>query len=49
MESLSSETLTAIEQRIASDKLAKFKGAARVSIQNLDFLYLIRKIDKKAI
>jgi hypothetical protein len=49
MESLSSETLTAIEQRIARDKLAKFKGAARVSIHNLDFPHPIRGIDKKAI
>ena len=49
MEALSSETLTAIEQRIASDKLAKFKGAARVSIQNLDFPHPIREVDQKVI
>lgn len=49
METSSQEDLTAIEQRIASDKLAKFTGAARVSIQHLEFQYPTRQIDRKAI
>jgi hypothetical protein len=49
METLSSETFTTIEQRIGSDKLAKFKGAARISIQNPDFPHPIREVDQKVI
>ena len=49
METSSAESLAAIEQRIASDKLAKFKGAARVSIQHLEFPHPTRPIDRKAI
>ncbi|CZT53525.1 uncharacterized protein RSE6_15146 [Rhynchosporium secalis] len=45
----SPESLAAIEQRIAIDKLAKFKGAARVSIRNLEFPHPSRQIDRKAI
>jgi len=49
MEPSSLETLAASEQRIASDKLAKFKGAARVLIQHLDFPHPTRQVDKRAI
>lgn len=49
METSSPESLAAIEQRIASDKLAKFKGAARVSFQHLEFLHPTRQIDRKTI
>ncbi|CZT53456.1 uncharacterized protein RSE6_15037 [Rhynchosporium secalis] len=45
----SPESLAAIEQRIVINKLTKFKGAARVSIRNLEFLYPSRQIDRKAI
>jgi len=40
METLNAETLIALELKIASNKLAKFKGIARVSITYLDFLHL---------
>ncbi|KAH6712159.1 hypothetical protein BKA61DRAFT_577258 [Leptodontidium sp. MPI-SDFR-AT-0119] len=43
------ETLAAINQRITSDKLAKFKGTARVSIRHLEFLHPTRQINRKAI
>jgi hypothetical protein len=49
MEISSPENLAAIDQRIASDKLAKFKGAARVSIQHLEFPHPTRQIDRRAI
>ncbi len=40
METLNSESLIALELKIASNKLAKFKGIAWVLITYLDFLYL---------
>lgn len=49
MEASSLGSLTAIEQSIASDKLAKFKGAARVLIQHLEFPRPTRQLDRKAI
>ena len=49
METSGLESLAAIEQRILNDKLAKFKGAARVMIEHLEFPHPIRQIDKKTI
>lgn len=49
METSNSETLIALEQKITSDKLAKFKGTARVSITHLDFPHPARQIDEKII
>jgi len=49
METSNSETLVALELKIANDKLAKFKGIARVSITYLDFLHLTRQIDDKIV
>jgi hypothetical protein len=46
---LNTETHAALEQRIATDKLAKFKGAARVSFRHLEFPYPARQIDEKVI
>jgi hypothetical protein len=49
MESSSREILSAREQEICRDKLAKFKGAARVYFTHLDFLYPNRQIDRRII
>jgi hypothetical protein len=49
METSNSETLVALELKIANDKLAKFKGTARVSITHLDFPHPTRQIDEKII
>ena len=49
MKTSSPGNLAAIEHRIASDKLAKFKGAARILIQHLEFPHSIRQIDRKAV
>lgn len=48
MEDLRSE-IRAADQRIARDKLAKFKGTARVSIIHLDFPRPSRQVEKKVI
>jgi hypothetical protein len=37
---LNLKTLVAFKRKITSDKLAKFKGIARVLITYLNFLYL---------
>jgi hypothetical protein len=44
-----SETFATLELKIASNKLIKFKGIARVSITYLDFSHLTCQIDKKII
>ncbi len=49
METSNSDALASHEIRIASDKLAKFKGTARVPITHLDFPHPVREIDRKAI
>jgi hypothetical protein len=49
METLNSETLIALKLKITSNKLAKFKGIARVWITYLDFPYPARQINKKII
>jgi Protein of unknown function (DUF3723) len=49
METSNSETLVALELKIANDKLAKFKGTARVSITHLDFPHPTRQIDDKIV
>ena len=49
METSNSENLVALELKIASDKLAKFKGTARVWITHLDFPHPARQIDEKIV
>ena len=41
--------LNAREERISADKLAKYRGSARVSIEHLEFPYPCRQIDTKVI
>lgn len=49
METSNLESLATREKRIANDKLSNFKGAARVSIQHLEFPCPTRQIDRRAI
>ncbi|KAH6661610.1 hypothetical protein B0J14DRAFT_690371 [Halenospora varia] len=49
MESAGPETLTAIEQKVCKDTLAKYMGSARVWITHLDFPHPSRQIDRKVI
>jgi hypothetical protein len=39
--------LTAREQRISTDKVAKYKGTAQVAFENLSFPHPYRQIDRK--
>jgi Protein of unknown function (DUF3723) len=41
--------LNAREERISADKLAKYRGSARVSIEHLEFPHPCRQIDTKVI
>ena len=43
------ENLDPIDQRIAKDKNAMYRGTARVSITHLDFPHTYRQIDRKVI
>jgi hypothetical protein len=43
------EILTALEQKISEDRLAKYKGSAQILIEHLDFPYLCRKVDKRIV
>jgi hypothetical protein len=49
MDSSDPEFLTTREQGISTDKLAKYKGSAEVSIAHLDFPHPCRQIDRKVI
>jgi hypothetical protein len=49
IETSNSETLAAFKLKIANNKLAKFKGIARVSITYLNFLHLTRQVDNKIV
>ena len=49
METSSSETLIALELKIANNKLNKFKGITQILITHLNFPHPTRQIDKKII
>jgi hypothetical protein len=49
MQNSSTEILSAREKRILRDKLANFKGTARVAITHLEFPHPSRQIDRKII
>lgn len=49
MEGTDPETLTAIDERVYRDKLAKYLGSARVWITHLDFPYPSRQINRRII
>jgi len=49
MESSDRESFVAIEHRISKDKLAKYKGTARVSFAHLEFPHPFRQVDRKII
>jgi hypothetical protein len=49
MEGSDPEFLTTREQRISRDKLAKYKGSAKVSIAHLDFPHPCRQINSRVI
>jgi hypothetical protein len=49
MEGADQEVLTAREQRVCRDKLAKYRGSAKVWITHLDFPHPSRQIDRRVI
>jgi hypothetical protein len=49
MKNIGTEALGAREERILHDKLANFKGTARIAIKHLAFPYPSRQIDRKII
>lgn len=49
MEGADQEVLTAREQRVRGDQLAKYRGSAKVWITHLDFPHPSRQIDRRVI
>lgn len=49
MDTADNEVLTAREQRVCRDKLAKYRGSAKVWITHLDFPHPSRHIDRRVI
>lgn len=49
MEVLDPEILSALEQKISKDKLSKYKGTARISLEHLHFPHPCRQVDYRII